>query len=129
MKILVTGANGQVGWELVRALQPLGEVVAATRHVVDLGDAAAVGAYVDALAPDLVVNAAAYTAVDRAEDEPDAAFAINRDAVAALAQAARKRGALRIHFSTDYVFDGSKRTPYGESDAVCPLNVYGASKL
>ncbi|MBC8838243.1 sugar nucleotide-binding protein, partial [Escherichia coli] len=73
---------------------------AATRHVVDLGDAAAVGAYVDALAPDLVVNAAAYTAVDRAEDEPDAAFAINRDAVAALAQAARKRGALLIHFST-----------------------------
>ncbi|VWD46696.1 dTDP-4-keto-L-rhamnose reductase [Burkholderia lata] len=129
MKILVTGANGQVGWELVRALQPLGQVVAATRHVVDLGDAAAIGAYVDALAPDLVVNAAAYTAVDRAEDEPDAAFAINRDSVAALAQATRKRGALLIHFSTDYVFDGSKRTPYVESDDVCPLNVYGASKL
>ncbi|KVF66791.1 dTDP-4-dehydrorhamnose reductase [Burkholderia cepacia] len=129
MRILVTGANGQVGWELVRALQPLGEVVAATRHVVDLGDAAAVDAYVDTLAPDLVVNAAAYTAVDRAEDEPEAAFAVNRDAVGALAQAARERGALLIHFSTDYVFDGSKRTPYVESDAVCPLNVYGASKL
>ena len=129
MKILVTGANGQVGWELVRALQPLGEVVAATRDAVDLGDATAVGAYIDALAPDLVVNAAAYTAVDRAEDEPDVAFAINRDAVASLAQAARKRGALLIHFSTDYVFDGSKRTPYVESDDVYPLNVYGASKL
>ena len=129
MRILVTGANGQVGWELVRALQPLGEVVAATRHVVDLGDAAAVDVYVDTLAPDLVVNAAAYTAVDRAEDEPEAAFAVNRDAVGALAQAARERGALLIHFSTDYVFDGSKRTPYVESDAVCPLNVYGASKL
>ncbi|UQO33448.1 dTDP-4-dehydrorhamnose reductase [Burkholderia cepacia] len=129
MRILVTGANGQVGWELVRALQPLGEVVAATRHVVDLGDAAAVDAYVDTLAPDLVVNAAAYTAVDRAEDEPEAAFAVNRDAVGSLAQAARERGALLIHFSTDYVFDGSKRTPYVESDAVCPLNVYGASKL
>ncbi|MDN7617112.1 dTDP-4-dehydrorhamnose reductase [Burkholderia cepacia] len=129
MRILVTGANGQVGWELVRALQPLGEVVAATRHVVDLGDAAAVDAYVDTLAPDLVVNAAAYTAVDLAEDEPEAAFAVNRDAVGALAQAARERGALLIHFSTDYVFDGSKRTPYVESDAVCPLNVYGASKL
>ncbi|CAG9273528.1 dTDP-4-dehydrorhamnose reductase [Burkholderia cepacia] len=129
MRILVTGANGQVGWELVRALQPLGEVVAATRHVVDLGDAAAVDAYVDTLAPDLVVNAAAYTAVDRAEDEPEAAFAVNRDAVGALALAARERGALLIHFSTDYVFDGSKRTPYVESDAVCPLNVYGASKL
>ncbi|WP_431289996.1 dTDP-4-dehydrorhamnose reductase [Burkholderia cepacia] len=129
MRILVTGANGQVGWELVRALQPLGEVVAATRHVVDLGDAAAVDAYVDTLAPDLVVNAAAYTAVDRAEDEPEAAFAVNRDAVGALAQAARERSALLIHFSTDYVFDGSKRTPYVESDAVCPLNVYGASKL
>ncbi|RQR67385.1 dTDP-4-dehydrorhamnose reductase [Burkholderia sp. Bp9126] len=129
MKVLVIGANGQVGWELVRALQPVGEVVAAARDVVDLGAPTAVGAYVDAISPDLVVNAAAYTAVDRAEDEPDAAFTVNRDAVAAMAQAARKHGALFVHFSTDYVFDGSKRTPYSEGDDVCPLNVYGASKL
>ncbi|RQS10526.1 dTDP-4-dehydrorhamnose reductase [Burkholderia sp. Bp9002] len=127
--ILVTGANGQVGWELVRALQPLGEVVAATRNDVDLGDAAAIGAFVETMAPDLVVNAAAYTAVDRAEDEADAAFAVNRDAVSAMARAATKVDSLLVHFSTDYVFDGSKRTPYSECDDVCPLNVYGASKL
>lgn len=127
--ILVTGANGQVGWELVRALQPIGEVVAATRNDVDLGDAAAVGAFVETVAPDLVVNAAAYTSVDRAEDEADAAFAVNRDAVRAMASAAAKGGSLLVHFSTDYVFDGSKQTPYSESDDVCPLNVYGASKL
>ncbi|KVP97586.1 dTDP-4-dehydrorhamnose reductase [Burkholderia ubonensis] len=129
MKVLVTGANGQVGWELVRALQPLGEVVAATRQVVDFGDPAGVGAYVDAIAPDLVVNAAAYTAVDRAEDEPGAAYAVNRDAVAAMAHAAKNSGALLVHLSTDYVFDGSKRMPYSEGDDVCPLNVYGESKL
>lgn len=127
--ILVTGANGQVGWELVRALQPLGKVVAATRNDVDLEDAVAVGRFVETVAPDIVVNAAAYTAVDRAEDEPDAAFAVNRDAVRAMARVAAARGALLIHFSTDYVFDGSKQAPYSESDDVSPLNVYGASKL
>jgi len=127
--ILVTGANGQVGWELVRALQPLGKVVAATRRDVDLGDEVAVGRFVEAAAPDIVVNAAAYTAVDRAEDDAAVAFAVNRDAVGTMARAAAARGALLVHFSTDYVFDGSKRAPYSESDDVHPLNVYGASKL
>ncbi|MGP8474690.1 dTDP-4-dehydrorhamnose reductase [Burkholderia sp. PR2] len=127
--ILVTGANGQVGWELVRALQPLGTVVAATRRNVDLKDPVAVGLFIEKVEPDIVVNAAAYTAVDRAEDDVVTAFAVNRDAVATMASAAAARGSLLIHFSTDYVFDGSKQTPYSESDVVCPLNVYGASKL
>ncbi|AOJ92174.1 dTDP-4-dehydrorhamnose reductase [Burkholderia multivorans] len=127
--ILVTGANGQVGWELVRALQPVGKVVAVTRRNVDFGDPIAVGLFVENAAADIVVNAAAYTAVDRAEDEAEAAFAVNRDAVSAIARATAARGSLLIHFSTDYVFDGSKRTPYSESDDVHPLNVYGASKL
>lgn len=127
--ILVTGANGQVGWQLVRALQPLGKVVAATRSDVDFADAAAVGRFVETVAPDIVINAAAYTAVDRAENEPDAAFAVNRDAVRAMARVAAARGSLLVHFSTDYVFDGSKQAPYSESDDIGPLNVYGASKL
>lgn len=127
--ILVTGANGQVGWELARALQPLGKVVAATRNDVDLHDSNAIDLFLETTAPDIVINAAAYTAVDRAEDEADTAFAVNRDAVRAMARAAAKRGSMLVHFSTDYVFDGSKRTPYSESDDVHPLNVYGASKL
>ncbi|CAM2166114.1 dTDP-4-dehydrorhamnose reductase [Burkholderia orbicola] len=127
--ILVTGANGQVGWELVRALQPLGKVVTATRNDVDLKDEVAVGRFVETAAPDIVVNAAAYTAVDRAEEEPDVAFAVNGDAVRAMACVAAARGSLMVHFSTDYVFDGNKQSPYSESDDVGPLNVYGASKL
>ncbi|MCG5078775.1 dTDP-4-dehydrorhamnose reductase [Paraburkholderia tagetis] len=129
MKILLTGANGQVGWELRRALLPLGEVIAATRADVDFADPAAVGAFVEEVAADVVVNAVAYTAVDRAEDEADLAFSVNRDAVAAMALAARKRGALFVHYSTDYVFDGTKQTPYSESDVTAPLNMYGRSKL
>ncbi|KIG07756.1 dTDP-4-dehydrorhamnose reductase [Burkholderia sp. MR1] len=129
MKILLTGANGQVGWELRRALQPLGQVCAVSRQQLDLCDPDATIEYVGKIWPDVIVNAAAYTAVDRAEDEPEAAFAINRDAVAALARASEKCGALLIHYSTDYVFDGSKSAPYLESDAVKPVNVYGQSKL
>lgn len=129
MKLLLTGANGQVGWELRRALQPLGQVCAVSRQQLDLLDRNAILRYVDEISPDVIVNAAAYTAVDRAEDEAEMAFAINRDAVATLAHASEKCGALLIHYSTDYVFDGSKSGPYAESDAVEPINVYGQSKL
>lgn len=127
--LLVMGANGQVGWELVRTLQPLGKVLTATRNDLDLKDEVAVGRFVETVAPDIVVNAAAYTAVDRAEEEPDVAFAVNRDSVRAMARVAAARGSLLVHFSTDYVFDGNKQSPYSESDDVGPLNVYGASKL
>lgn len=125
MRILLTGVNGQVGWELQRALAPLGEVVAADRSVLDLVDTASIRCSVAAIAPDLIVNPAAYTAVDKAESEPEAAFAINAAAPAELAAC----GVPLVHFSTDYVFDGSKAGAYTEADAPNPLGVYGASKL
>ncbi|KAA3652767.1 MAG: dTDP-4-dehydrorhamnose reductase [Proteobacteria bacterium] len=129
MRLLVTGATGQVGWELARSLMPLGEVVALDRAACDLSDPQAAAAVVAGYAPDVIVNAAAYTAVDKAESEPELAHRINAEAVGALADTAREIGALLVHYSTDYVFDGSKNTPYTESDATAPLNVYGASKL
>ncbi len=139
MKILLLGANGQVGTELLRSLAALGEVVAATRNGV-LGDGrrceaadfdlpGSLPALVARVAPDAVVNAAAYTAVDRAETEPDAAFRANAEAPAALAAACAERDALLVHYSTDYVFDGSADRPYRVDDATAPLGVYGASKL
>ncbi len=138
MQILVLGANGQVGFELVRSLAPLGVLHATTRsgrlpggsacHALDMADAGAVTALIERIAPDVVVNAAAYTAVDRAEDEPEMAFMINADAVAAAAQVCARRRALFVHYSTDYVFDGESDRPWREDDATSPLGIYGASK-
>jgi len=125
VRILLTGVNGQVGWELQRTLAPLGEVIAADRSMLDLADAAAIRRTVAALAPDLIVNPAAYTAVDKAESEPDLAHAINAAAPGELAAC----GVPLVHFSTDYVFDGRKQGAYREDDAPNPLGVYGASKL
>lgn len=129
MKILLTGATGQVGYELERSLQACGTVVAPPRAVADLADADQLRAVVRAVRPTLIVNAAAYTAVDRAESEPALAWRINAEAPAVLADEARALGAAMVHFSTDYVFDGSKAGPYTETDAPAPLNVYGQSKL
>ncbi len=129
MRILLTGVNGQVGWELQRTLAPLGEVIAAGRDRLDLADTASIRRRVEAIAPDLIVNPAAYTAVDKAESEPDLAHAINATAPGELAQAAAARGIPLVHFSTDYVFDGKKSGAYTEADMPNPLGVYGASKL
>jgi len=133
MKILLFGSNGQVGWQLRRSLAVLGEVIALDRGsrplCGDLRDAAGVAASVAAVAPDVVVNAAAYTAVDRAEDEQDLAFAVNAAAAEALASAAAKQGAWLVHYSTDYVYDGGGERPWRETDATGPLGVYGRSKL
>ena len=139
MKILLLGANGQVGHELRRALSPLGDLVTTTRsgvladgtpcEVADFDDPASLPDLVARIAPDIVVNAAAYTAVDKAETEPDAAFRANAEAPAALARACLARDALLVHYSTDYVFDGSGTRPYREDDPTAPLGVYGTSKL
>lgn len=129
MKILLTGRNGQVGWELARALAPLGEIVAFDRAGLNLAEPARLASTVRELKPDIIVNPAAYTAVDRAESESEAAFAINARAPGVLAEEAKRLGALLIHYSTDYVFDGAKAAPYLEEDATNPLGVYGASKL
>ena len=129
MRLLVTGATGQVGFELARGLMPLGEVVAVDRGRCDLAHLHAIPALIDSIHPDVIVNAAAYTAVDRAEQEESLATTINGTAVGVLAEEARKRGALLIHYSTDYVFDGAKPGPYTERDIASPLNAYGRSKL
>jgi len=126
--ILLTGANGQVGFELRRTLAPHGHVTACDRSTLDLGDRDALVSAVRALKPQLIVNAAAYTAVDRAESEPDRAEAINATAPAILAEEAKRIDAALIHFSTDYVFDGARTTPYDEQVPTRPLNVYGRSK-
>lgn len=127
--ILVTGKLGQIGWELQRTLLPLGRVAAFDRSGLDLADADAVRRKLDEVRPDVIVNAAAYTAVDKAESEPELAQAVNAAAPALLAQEAAKRGALLIHYSTDYVFDGAKAAPYVETDQPNPLGAYGRSKL
>lgn len=129
MKILLTGATGQVGWELARSLQPLGEVVACDRRRADLSAPGSLAALVESVAPQVIVNAAAYTAVDRAEQEPELADTINGAAPVALAAAARRAGALFVHYSTDYVFDGSGDAPRREDAPVAPINAYGRSKL
>ena len=133
MKLLLLGKNGQVGWELQRSLAPLGEVLAldskSTDYCGDLTDLAGLAATVRAFAPDVIVNAAAYTAVDKAESDPAQAQRVNAEAVAVLAREAQQLGAWLVHFSTDYVFDGSGAQPWLETDAVAPLSVYGASKL
>jgi dTDP-4-dehydrorhamnose reductase len=127
--ILVTGANGQVGYELTRTMQGLGRVVAMDRSALDLANLNAIRAAVRDIKPAILVNAAAYTAVDQAEHDKDAAFRLNAHAPAALAEECAKLNALFVHYSTDYVFDGEKQGPYGEDDATNPQNVYGASKL
>lgn len=129
MRILLTGATGQVGWELRKTLAPLGDLRAFDRFGLDLADVPPLVATVRALQPEVIVNAAAYTAVDKAETERDLAFAVNATAPRVLAEEAKRIGARLVHFSTDYVFDGTKDAPYVEDDAPDPINVYGASKL
>lgn len=128
-RILLTGVTGQVGGELVRALASVGEVVAPGRAELDLADAASVRERVRGVRPRWIVNPGAYTAVDKAESEPDLAYAINAEAVRALGESASEVGAAVIHFSTDYVFEGTGTMPYRETDATGPVSVYGASKL
>ena len=130
MKILLLGKNGQVGWALQRSLAPLGELVAldaqSQTHCGDLSNLAGLAQTVRDVAPDVIVNAAAYTAVDKAESEPVLAHAINALAPGVLAQEAKRCGAWLVHFSTDYVFDGSGKQAWLEDDATAPLSVYGA---
>ena len=129
MRILVTGVTGQVGRDLLGALAPLGEVIGVDRGQLDLMSPDAIRATVRSVAPALIFNPAAYTAVDRAESEPDAAMQVNGVAPGLLAEEARRLGARLVHYSTDYVFDGQNPGPYTESDATAPLGVYGATKL
>jgi dTDP-4-dehydrorhamnose reductase len=129
LRILITGPDGQVGWECRRSLQALGRVHCAGRAQLDLCQPDGIRALVRELAPDVIVNAAAYTAVDRAESEPVLAHAVNAAAPAVLAEEAMRLGASLVHLSTDYVFDGTKAEPYIESDACNPVSVYGRTKL
>ncbi len=130
MKILLLGKNGQVGWELQRSLAPLGEVIALDRNNGgDLSNLSALAETVQRIAPDVIVNAAAHTAVDKAESEAELAMTLNAYAPQVLAQQAKKLNASLIHYSTDYVFDGSGDAAWREEDAVAPLNMYGKSKL
>jgi dTDP-4-dehydrorhamnose reductase len=132
MKILLLGKNGQVGWELQRSLAPLGEVLALDRHSSehcgDLSQPERLAQTVLAWRPQVIVNAAAHTAVDKAESEPELARCLNATAPAALAQAAAQIGALLVHYSTDYVFNGQGDQPWQEGDATGPLSVYGQTK-
>lgn len=129
MKILLFGKNGQLGWEARRTLAPLGEVVALGSQDLDLTRLDELAQIVRQVRPDVIFNAAAYTAVDKAESEPDLAMLINAKAPGVMAEEARKLNAVLIHYSTDYVFDGKKGAPYIETDPTNPLNVYGQSKL
>ena len=127
--ILITGATGQIGWQLQRTLAPLGEVIASTRSQLDFTRPEAAAEFIRESKPDIVVNAAAYTAVDRAESEPDLAHTVNAETPARIAEELARTRGLLIHYSTDYVFDGSKPSPYDEDDSTGPLNVYGRTKL
>lgn len=139
MKLLLLGGNGQVGRELRRSLAPLGELVVTTRdgqltdggscEAIDLAELGRIAPLIERIAADVVINATAYTAVDRAEDEPDLAYLANADVPRQLAAACAAGGASLVHYSTDYVFDGSASRPYREDDPTSPLGVYGASKL
>lgn len=128
-RIVLLGGNGQLGWELARSLQALGELVVWDRGDADLSEPFTLAEPLAALAPDVVINAAAYTAVDRAEQEPELAMVVNGVAPGLLADAARRAGALFVHYSTDYVFDGSGSSPRNEHDTASPINAYGRSKL
>lgn len=130
MKLLLLGKNGQVGWELQRSLAPLGEVVALDRQTgVDISNLAELAQTIRSVRPDVIVNAAAHTAVDKAESEPDLALRLNAEAPEVMAQEAKSLGALLVHYSTDYVFDGSGSAARTEGDATGPLSVYGRTKL
>ena len=134
MKILLFGKNGQVGWELQRSLAPLGELIALDRHLVDglcgdLSDLGALRATIRRVRPDIIVNAAAYTAVDKAESEAELAECVNGHACHVMAEEAESIGAWLIHYSTDYVFSGNGSVPWKETDAVAPLSHYGISKV
>ncbi|MYM68944.1 dTDP-4-dehydrorhamnose reductase [Pseudoduganella sp. FT55W] len=129
MKVLLTGSTGQVGYELARSLQGVGEVVAVDRNVMDLSNLDQVRDVIRSVKPQLIVNPAAYTAVDKAESEPELAHRINAEAPAVMAAEAKALGAALVHYSTDYVFDGTQPSPRVEDDVVGPRNVYGASKL
>ena len=128
MTLLLLGAGGQVGWALGRALAPVGTVAAYDRSAVDVTDGDALARLVDRMRPSVIVNAAAYTAVDKAESERDVARAVNADAPRRLAAMAADIGALLVHYSTDYVFDGTKTGAYVETDRVNPISVYGETK-
>jgi dTDP-4-dehydrorhamnose reductase len=128
LRILLTGRNGQVGWELARALPELGEAIATDRASLDLADYDAIRRTVRETKPQIIINSGAYTAVDKAESEPGAAASVNAGAPAVLAEEAKRLGAFLVHYSTDYVFDGEKAGPYGEEDPTNPLNVYGRTK-
>lgn len=133
LKILLLGKNGQVGWELQRSLAPLGELIAldsqSSHYCGDFTDLAGLAQTVQAIAPDVIVNAAAHTAVDKAESEPELARTINAFAPGVLAAEAKKIGAWLVHYSTDYVFDGAGNAPWLETDTPAPLSVYGNTKL
>ncbi|KWF17185.1 dTDP-4-dehydrorhamnose reductase [Burkholderia cenocepacia] len=128
LRILVTGANGQVGFELRRALAPLASIAALTRHDMDLGNPANIVSALDYYRPDLIVNAAAYTAVDKAESEPEQAHAINTVAPCIIAEWAAAQNALLVHYSTDYVFEGIGTNAYREDDETNPQSIYGTTK-
>lgn len=129
MKILLVGKNGQIGWELLRTLPALGELVAVGSDELDLADTKAIRRTVRDIKPGVIVNAAAYTAVDRAEEEPELAMAVNGIAPGVLAEEAARLSAVVVHYSTDYIFNGAKRSPYLEEDIPNPINVYGQTKL
>lgn len=130
MKLLLLGKNGQVGWELQRSLAPLGEVIVLDRQTGgDISDLSALAQTIRSVRPDVIVNAAAHTAVDKAESEPDLALRLNAEAPEVMALEAKSLGALLVHYSTDYVFDGSGSAPRKEGDATGPLSVYGRTKL
>jgi dTDP-4-dehydrorhamnose reductase len=129
MRILVTGRDGQVGWEVQRALQAIGDVVAVGRQQLDFADLDNVRERLDSIRPDVIVNSAAYTAVDKAETEEEVAFLVNARAPELMAGWAARNGAAMIHYSTDYVFSGDLDRPYTESDPTVPLSAYGRSKL
>jgi dTDP-4-dehydrorhamnose reductase len=129
MKILLLGKNGQVGWELNRSLMTLGTVIALDRSQCDLSRPETIPDVVRTIKPDVIINTAAYTAVDKAEEEEALATTINGTSVGVIAEEARKLNALLIHYSTDYVFDGTKPEPYNEADVPNPVNAYGRSKL
>jgi dTDP-4-dehydrorhamnose reductase len=129
LKILLTGKTGQVGYELERSLQGLGEIIAIDRRQMDLADLNQVRGIIRTVKPQLIINPAAYTAVDKAESEQDLAMRINGEAPAVMAEEAGRLGAAMIHYSTDYVFDGTKTSPYTEGDIASPINTYGRTKL
>lgn len=129
MRILLTGKYGQVGRELQRVLPSLGDLFAMGRNDFDLTSADSIRKIIREIQPDVIVNAAAYTAVDRAEQEPALAQSINGSAPGIIAEEARRLGAFMVHYSTDYVFDGAAKTPYRETDPTSPLSIYGRSKL